>query len=323
MVFLGIDAGGTKTQFALCDESGRVLALHRAEGISLGALGSEGLREALAAHTACVLKMGKASFDALKAVCFGVPCLGENPADDALVHQIVKETFQEIPALLVNDAEVAWAGAFALAPGINLVAGTGCIAFGRDAGGKMARSGGWHHLFSDEGSGYWLGRRTLELFCKQADGRNDRGPLYDIVRRHFALESDFDLIPIAEKDILGKRDTVAALQLLLLEAAKQGDADAIQSYAIAAKEIALNVRGIIAQLDFKKPVEVSCSGGMFNVKEYLAEPFKKELADFSCAWVQGKAPPWCGALMLALKKGGCATEAALSRLVFEARENNG
>ena len=317
MLYLGIDAGGTKTQFALCDEHGHILALHRCEGISFGALGAEGMKAALAAHTLHILDSQNASLSDVAAVCFGVPCLGENREDDIAIDALTKEVFAAIPLVLVNDAEVAWAGSFALTPGINLVAGTGCIAFGRDAHGNTARSGGWHHLFSDEGSGYWLGRRTLELFCKQADQRVERGPLYNIIRTHFSLEDDFDMIPIAENHIFPKRDTVASMQLLLCKAAEEGDLTARKAYEEAAQEIAQNVRGIIGQLRFALPVPISCSGGIFKVGNMLTEPFEEAVKQAGCTLVKPKAEPWCGALMLALNACGNATTEALERLIDE------
>lgn len=317
MLFLGIDAGGTKTQFALCDAEGRVLATHRCEGISLGALGADGMCAALTVNTEHILSMAPGTDRELGAVCFGVPCLGENRQDDETVIALVAEVFSDTQRVLVNDAEVAWAGSFALKPGINLVAGTGTIAFGCDGEGNTARCGGWHHLFSDEGSGYWLGRRTLELFCKQSDGRSTRGPLHAIIRHHFALTDDFDIIPIAENEILPHRDKVAALQLLLLEAARQGDADAIDSYRLAAHEIALNVRGIISRLNFIPPIAVSCSGGIFKVGEILTVPFHAALETAGCVFATPKSPPWCGALMLALKACGLATPPVLEKLMVQ------
>ena len=69
---------------------------------------------------------------------------------------------------IVNDSVVGWAGSLGLSSGINLVAGTGSIAYGRNDAGEEARAGGWDERFSDEGSCYWLGMKSLELFQKKA-----------------------------------------------------------------------------------------------------------------------------------------------------------
>ena len=74
----------------------------------------------------------------------------------------------------MNDSVVGWAGSLGLSSGINLVAGTGSIAYGRNDAGEEARAGGWDERFSDEGSCYWLGMKSLELFSKESDGRAEK-----------------------------------------------------------------------------------------------------------------------------------------------------
>ena len=76
----------------------------------------------------------------------------------------------------------AGGGSLACRAGINLVAGTGAIGFGKDSFGKTARSAGWGYFCGDEGSAYWLGKQLISIFGKEADGRKAKTPLYDIVR---------------------------------------------------------------------------------------------------------------------------------------------
>ncbi len=91
-----------------------------------------------------------------------------------------------------NDMVCGWAGALAGEDGINVVCGTGSIAYG-EYRGRTARSGGWGELFGDEGSAYWIAREGLTLFSRMSDGRAPRGALYEILRRHFSLQDDLDL----------------------------------------------------------------------------------------------------------------------------------
>ena len=111
-----------------------------------------------------------------------------------------------------NDMVCGWAGALAGADGINIVSGTGSIAYGEFAG-RNARAGGWGELFSDEGSSYWLAREGLRLFSRMSDGRSPRGSLYEYVRRHFSLASDLDLCAAIYGKAIGAAQPVrAALQ---------------------------------------------------------------------------------------------------------------
>lgn len=323
MVFLGIDAGGSKALLSLCDENGRVLSTLRRPGFTPAGTDEGAVYELFSSGIRALLREAGLSEDAaaIRAACGGMPCWGEVGAQDAMVQSAMARCLGPVPFQLVNDAEVAWAGSFALNPGINIVCGTGTIAFGVDSSGHTARCGGWSPHFSDEGSGHWLGRKLLELFCKQADGRlTARGAVYDLVRKRFALDNDFEIITIAERDYLPYRDKVASLQLTLLEAAKRGDPDAVACYREAAHEIALNAKGIKSRLRFDGPVDVSYSGGIFKVGELVMGPFKAELEAMDCRLATPCAPPWVGALMMALKLAGMDTPAAIASLIQAGQE---
>ena len=325
MIFLGIDAGGTKSILSLCDETGQVLSALRRPPISFLALGKEGLREALEKDTRDVLREAKLLSDKplcqqLSAFCYGAPGHGESTAGDAAVAQAVKDIFGDIPTLICNDAQVAWAGSCALRPGINILAGTGAMAFGMDAHGNTARCGGWGHFFADEGSGYWLGMRMLSLFCKEADGRLPRGALYTLIREKFKLNNDFEIVDVMREEYLPHRSQVASLQLLLLEAARAGDENAILAYREAGEEIAQNVRGILSRLDFPPGTDVAYSGGIFKTGELVMQSFRQSLETLHCKVVHPLAPPWTGALMLALDCAGRATPQALNRLIEAGKE---
>lgn len=68
---------------------------------------------------------------------------------------------------VVGDMVVAHEAALGGGPGIVVIAGTGSIAYGRDAWGKIARSGGWGYIISDEGSGHWIGVRAVAMIVVQ------------------------------------------------------------------------------------------------------------------------------------------------------------
>ena len=325
MIVLGIDAGGTKTIFALCDETGHVLSAVRRPSIALPQVGEAKQREALlegaraALSEAGVLTEDQPPFG-LSAVCFGAPCWGESETGDEAMRRSMGRIFGLTPLLICSDAQVAWAGSFALKPGINILAGTGTMAFGMDRHGRMARCGGWGEHFADEGSGYWLGMRLLSVFCKEADGRLPKGPLYPLARERLQLRGDFDIIDIVLRDYLPYRDKVAGLQLILLEAARQGDENAVACYREAGREIALNVEGILHALDFPDGARVSYSGGIFKTGTLVMDSFREALEARGCTIVRPLAPPWAGALMTAMQLAGGDTPQALERLIAAGKE---
>ena len=236
--YMGIDGGASKTQFALCDERGRVRAQYASSGSSYIELGVEAVCETLrkGVDELC----GNIARESVTGVCFGMPCYGERPARDAAAAQEIQRALAPLPVYFENDVAAACAGSLALQSGIIILAGTGSMAWGRDRHGDMKRTGGWPEFFSDEGSCYWLGRRALEMFGKQADGRLPRGGLYEVIRTHFELRDDSEIIVRLEETGY-TRKSIAALQLLLMEAALAGDESALSLYDEAARELALLV----------------------------------------------------------------------------------
>ena len=116
--------------------------------------------------------------------------------------------------------------------------------------------------FSDEGSCYWLGKKALELFSKESDGRVKKGKLLEIFRYNFNLKNDFDLIDIFDEVYKNNRTKTAELQKLLLQAAMQGDEEAIRLYEAAAEELALIIGAVYRKLEFRETrsylIQVDC-----------------------------------------------------------------
>src|SRR2546423_11455186 len=75
------------------------------------------------------------------------------------------------------DGEVALSTAFADGAGIIVSAGTGSIAYARDAAGQLHRCGGYGWQLGDEGGGYWLGRRALDAAARARDGPGEGSTL--------------------------------------------------------------------------------------------------------------------------------------------------
>lgn len=175
--YIGIDGGGSKTIFAISGEDGKILGTVMAGSAFYKQIGEEGVIELLKNGVKEVCAFAEGENTKIASVCFGMPAWGESPANDKVIEQKILSTFPEWNIQIVNDCEMGWAGSLLAKPGINIVAGTGSIAFGKNEDGKTARSGGWSEWFGDEGSGYWLGMKCVQLFTRQAARE-----LYDIVR---------------------------------------------------------------------------------------------------------------------------------------------
>lgn len=305
MVFLGIDGGGTKTEFVLFDENGEMLSRSLQDSACHWQSGSDKLSRVLEDGVNDVLMQANKKFEDITAVGFGVAGLGEDKDKDKASIDICKNFFKDIPLVIENDVHVAYIGAFGYEPGINIVAGTGSMGFGMDDKGNVARCGGWGHEIGDEGSGYWLGKKAVEIFTKQADNRMKKSYLYEMVKEKLNLEDDFEIMTIFQDEYFMSRTKTASLQHILLDAAKAGDISAIQAYEGAAKELIMLGVAIRDSLDFKEPpLKLSYTGGIFNVDEFLLSPFKNRAEDMGFTICEPMFTPIEGAVIMAAGQVG-------------------
>lgn len=274
MKFLGIDGGGTKTEFLMIDESGEILGHAIMPTCHYKQTSLDNFRNVIQNGINTISTQANIDISQIDYTFVGIPGYGEIAEDVKILDSIVEDILSSKNYSNGNDSEVAWAGSLACQPGINIVAGTGAIGFGVDSKGNTARSGGWGHFCGDEGSAYWLGRKVIELFTKQSDGRIQKTPLYDIVRNEFNIEDDFELLDIVINKLEMKRDEIGKLAKLLYKAAKADDEMAIKVYSDAAYENYLTILAITQKLDFdfNKEILVSYSGGVFNAGKYVLEP---------------------------------------------------
>ena len=297
--YIGIDGGGTKTVFAIADESGKILGQTQAGSAFYKQIGEDGVLELLENGVKAVCEYAEGDKTEIACVCFGMPAWGESPVNDKLMEEKILSTFPEWNIHIVNDCEVGWAGSLELYPGINIVAGTGSIAFGKNEEGVTARCGGWSEWFGDEGSGYWLGMKCIQLFSRQSDGRDEQGPLYRIVRESLKLSDDMEIVDLFEQEYLHKRDRIASLQRLLFRAAGEGDVYAIKAYEEAAKELFDIVCGVKDKIFKDEDCLVSCSGGIFKTGDVIRKPFMKLLEEKGMMLTESKSEPYVGAVLLA------------------------
>jgi len=319
--YLGIDGGGSKTAFLLVDDNGRVLASHTEGSAYYLETGWDGMHSMLARGIQETLQQAALPSPKLDFAFLGLPAYGEDSRLLSALDAAASPTLPVTRYRCGNDAVCGWAGALACQDGINLVAGTGSIAYG-EFNGRTARAGGWGELFSDEGSAYWIAREGLNLFSRMSDGRMARGALYDIVRGHFGLQSDLDLCAaIYDKS---QRSHLAALSPLIARAATAGDVQAADLFLRAADQLLQIIDAVHRQLAIpaQTTVPVSYSGGMFQQRDLLLARLQSALALRADRYrvVAPRLPPPAGAALYAAKLAGTPlSTAAISALELQLR----
>lgn len=303
MFYLGIDAGGTKTSFMLINHLGEVLSTYTSSTCHIHQVGFDGFRKGIQSGITEVCSQANISKEDISYSFLGLPAYGENESEKLEMNSIISDILGEDKFSCGNDVEVALAGSLAGRPGICIILGTGAIAAGITTDLKTSRTSGWGHICGDEGSGYWIAKKGIEIFGKQSDHRLERTALYHIFREKLNLKTDFDLIFLIKDEYKQDRTKVAKLAMLVYEAALQGDKFALDIYKQAAKECLLMVNGLTNQLEFTGVLNISYSGSVFSSKDFILKPLKDYLQDNYTAFNLKSPilPPIKGAALNALK----------------------
>lgn len=288
--YLGVDGGGSKTAYVVLDGDGRAVAEAVGPSCSYFASGIELVGRVLGEGVAEVTARAGIGRADLAHAFFGLPGYGEVSADVPRLREIVRGVLGHDRFGCGNDMVGGWAGALAGRDGINVVSGTGSIAYGEHAG-RTHRAGGWSELFGDEGSAYWVAVQGLNAFSRMSDGRCPRGPLHALIAARTGIASDLDLVGVVMDRWGGRRARIAALAPVVVEAAQAGDGAAEAILERAGRELVGLVEACRAHLGYDRnegegegesdgggsgrdgdaaAVDVSYSGGMFSAPRFRA-----------------------------------------------------
>lgn len=306
-LFLGIDGGGTKTALCIIDQRGHRLAV--IEGPSLYYFGQSIslVEDVLQTIVAAICADAGISPQQIAHAFVGYPAYGEASGDIAALDAIPRRVLGHDRYTCGNDMVCAWAGSLATQDGINVISGTGSLAYG-ERRGRSGRAGGWGEFFGDEGSGYWIAVRGLAAFSQMSDGRLEPGPLLELVRAHMDLSHDLDAIDIVSNRWKGTRSSIAALTKVVAEAAALGDESAETILARAGVELAKLADALARRLGFDagERVPVSYSGGVFKNVSPVVSAFTDALAERATDYDvrEPVLDPVTGAALYAAKQGG-------------------
>ena len=284
---LGLDGGGTKTDAAVIDRAGTVIARQR----------TEGLDPTESPHWKVVLGDIAEKMGAVATAVLGLPYHGEIAQISADQTAVAGALFGA-GTIVTNDVAVAFEGALGGMDGVLVLAGTGSMAWSRGPLG-VHRVGGWGPVFGDEGSAYWIGRAALGQISQQLDGRR--------VETRFAHEMLQD-IGVARDGLIGwasdlghQRARIAAVAVAVSRLAQLGNREAVTLMAEAAHH--LGNLGQSARRLSGAPERWSYAGGVMTDQAVLAA-----LTDrMGCAPTPPLMPPVGGALVLAAKAAGWDT----------------
>lgn len=249
---VGVDGGGTKTDFVVADLTGKILAQssHSPTGLTTNGLGiaAFNLREGL-----------RLAFEKLPPGKIKVMVAGISGLDTMQEEKQTREVFTEVLSnweieklVLIND------GIVALANGnrdddvaMVLVGGTGsnCLGYNQREGrpGKIAKAGGLDYILADDGSGYDAGRLTLKAVVRAADGRGAPTSLEPVIYQYFQVNNIDELKSKVYNPALMKGE-IANLAEICAQAASDGDVVAAEIIDYCLQQLLLMAQAVALKL---------------------------------------------------------------------------
>ncbi|MFZ0212720.1 MAG: BadF/BadG/BcrA/BcrD ATPase family protein [Candidatus Acidiferrales bacterium] len=274
-IFLGLDAGATKTDCVLIDSGGRILGETRGGGANPLRSGFAKACAVLGETARHALAEAKQPAEAVRALCAGVAGAGR-PRVARRIKSYFSHAFPQSVILVTTDIEIALEAGLGDGPGIVVIAGTGSAACGRNFASQTARAGGWGPWIGDEGSAYEIGRRAVYAALR---ARDSAGPETNLGERILLAEGVRDWDGLIER--LAKRPDKVFPELFptVCEAASEGDSVAQEILAASAKSLAALARGVIEQLGLRgQSFPLARSGGVFGRTPYFDSAFDEELS---------------------------------------------
>lgn len=174
--FIGIDAGGTKTEIIIADEQGKTVSSMVSGPANLNNYSDKHCLIVITDLITAALKKRPITNFNIQVCCVGAAGLDSLDRYNQFYPKLKKalQRFKIKKIILVNDTVIALASGTMQQPAICLIAGTGANCLGINKEGKEFWVGGLDYLLSDQGAGYIIGRQALRAVIKSFDGRGSK-----------------------------------------------------------------------------------------------------------------------------------------------------
>lgn len=212
--YLGIDGGGTKTAFALSDDTGKIIRQLQLGPCNPFDVGLETTKNVLKSgiHQIC-LEISPDQIFMFAGIAGVVSGNYREPIEEFL-HE-----FHFAHAELGSDNENIIAAGLGEQDGITMILGTGICSYVVQSG-QYHRISGWGYLFDEGGSGFNIGRDALSRYFSVCDGSGLPTSLTDRIEERAKCDPGVLLNQLYE----GGKKVIASYADLVFEEAEKGDA---------------------------------------------------------------------------------------------------
>jgi N-acetylglucosamine kinase-like BadF-type ATPase len=304
---LAVDGGNSKTDLALVDIDGTVLAAVRGPGSSPHHVGVAGSVERIGALYDQALAASQRQ-DRPEGGVFMLAGVDLNGEEEQL-HAALSAQPWVGRTLVRNDTFAVLRSGTDARAGVAVVCGAGINCVGVAPDGRTARFPALGSITGDWGGGYDLGLGALGAAVRGDDGRGEPTVLSRIVPEYFGLSSAEEVaIALHSRHLSGWR--LADLSPLVVDAARDGDPAARALIDRLADEVVAFAVAALTRLEMlTKQVDVVLGGGLLRAGS--AQLDKRIDACIAAAAPQARIvrttqPPVVGAAVLALDEAGAS-----------------
>ncbi len=247
-LLIGIDGGGTKTEFVAFTEQGNIVKRIVLDGSNPNTVGLERCCSVLKSGIDILSSNGKVS-----GVFAGVAGLGNTKNRD-FVLKFLNKTYPDIKM----DCQTDIMNVIGCQPEILdcavAICGTGSVVYGY-SGGELHRVGGWGYLLEGAGSGFDIGAAAVKVALGERDGVLPHSILTELVEKRLSGTA-WDSIDLIYKN---EPSFLASFAPLVFEAAALGDGAAVDILKQNAAHIAELVTAVFRRYNLPKILVISGS----------------------------------------------------------------
>lgn len=305
---IAVDGGGTKTEFILTDESGKVLAVKKYSGTNLNSFGFERAFATLENGLMDFYEIAVKNGISISGVYFGLAG-GVNGNNQQIVYDYFKTRyFENIPFSNAGDDLNAINVGVKNAPnGIAVIAGTGSNVMVKKDGVVLnnPQLSGWGYLFDNGGSGFDYGREAVKAAKREYNGLGEPTLITKMLEKKLNGYVFDSLLQIYSKG----PDVVASLAPVVFDAYRKGDkvaGEIIEEQVNYVAEMINKGHEIIGR---ESDAVIGLVGGIFSHEKEILFPKLQKLIDKNLTLVLPKESQIYGALMEAAKNAGVEPDA--------------
>lgn len=268
--YLGVDGGGTKTEFVWTDDRGMVV-LKEVKGSSNP--NDIGKGKMIADMVACVKENMPLDAD-MVSICMGLSGLGFSGCKEELssaLQRIEKVGFVDV----CSDVQIALDAAYD-GDGCIVIMGTGSVGYLRKNGAQTL-VGGCGYIIDSSLSGYDLGREALNAVCSAYDGRGENTLLTDLV----LAETGKTITELVKETYLYGKAFVASFAPFVFTAYEDGDNVAKEILTQRVKEWEKLLWGVYKNYG-EEACEITLLGGLTKrwgiLEGFLSKVIREKIA---------------------------------------------